>query len=158
MARLLVGCLAGFAGLGAALLPVAALAAALASASVTPLVSSEWVKAHLGQPDLVVIDIRGGPAADGDFQKAHIPGAVQAAYPGIWRSPDGSGKVPQVPGLEAALGGYGVGGATTVVIVAAGSDSAEFGGAARAYWTRSRPARLRRRWRRSLPLTSVRKS
>lgn len=135
MARLLVGCLAAFAALGATLLPVADLAAAPASASVTPLVSPQWVKAHIGQPDLVVIDVRGGAAADADFQKAHIPGAVQAAYPGIWRSPDGTGKVPPVPGLEAALAGFGVGEATTVVIVGAGSSSGEFGGVARVYWT-----------------------
>jgi len=134
MARLLIGCLAGLAGLGVTLLPVAT-AAAPASASVTPLVSPDWVKAHIGQSDLVVIDVRGGAAADADFQKAHIPGAVQAPYPGIWRSPDGTGKVPTVAGLEAALGGYGVGDATTVVIVGAGSSSGEFGGVARAYWT-----------------------
>jgi thiosulfate/3-mercaptopyruvate sulfurtransferase len=136
MARLLVGCLAGFAGLCATLLlPVAALAAAPFSAPVTPLVSSDWVKAHLGQPNVVVIDVRGGAAADADFQKAHIPGAVPAAYPGIWRSPDGTGKVPPVAGLEAALGRLGIGDATTVVIVGAGTSSGEFGGVARVYWT-----------------------
>ncbi|MFO1183936.1 MAG: rhodanese-like domain-containing protein [Bauldia sp.] len=134
MARLLVGCLVALAGLNAALLTPADSVAAPASA-VTPLVSTDWMKAHLRQPDLVVVDVRGGTGADADFQKAHIPGAVHAAYPGIWRSPDGTGKVPPVIDLEAALGSYGVGDATTVVIVGAGSSSSEFAGVARVYWT-----------------------
>ena len=49
---------------------------------VTPLVSTSWLKQHLQDPDVLVLDIRSaidGGGADA-YQKAHIPGAVHSDY------------------------------------------------------------------------------
>ena len=119
----------GIAVIIAAAIVLAANTVALAEPAVTPLVSTDWLRSNLERGDLVIIDIR----ADGDFAKAHVPGAVQSDHPGIWRGKNG--VVPPVAQLEAGLTGLGVAGDTMVVIVSAGKDATEFGAAARVYWT-----------------------
>jgi rhodanese-related sulfurtransferase len=58
-----------------------ALAAPTAADTVAPLVSVEWLKAHLAEANVVVLDIRS--AIDGGSANAyaedHIPGAVAAS-------------------------------------------------------------------------------
>jgi 3-mercaptopyruvate sulfurtransferase SseA len=49
---------------------------------VTPLVSTVWLKQHLQDPDVLVLDVRS--AIDGGgaeaYQKGHIPGAIHSDY------------------------------------------------------------------------------
>ncbi len=59
-----------------------ALALLLAFVSTTamahqPLVDAGWVKANLGKPDVVFLDVTSNPAA---YAKGHIPGAVYTHY------------------------------------------------------------------------------
>jgi len=114
--------------------------AALAGPDVTPLVDTDWLQAHLGDADLVVLDVRN--AIDGsdrtDFERGHIPGAVYSSYTGDgWRVTEGGvpGKLPPVADLEALIGGLGIDNDDTVVVVPAGVGSTDFGSAARVYWT-----------------------
>jgi thiosulfate/3-mercaptopyruvate sulfurtransferase len=120
-------------------LAVAALAAALAPALAEglpgPLVPAEWLRANIGRADLVVVDIRGRTAAN-EFAAGHVPGAVFSAYPGGWRGQGAiAGAVPATAALEATIAELGVNSDSLVVIVPAGTDSTEFGGAARLYWS-----------------------
>ena len=54
----------------------------LGAEAVTPLVGVDWLKAHLNDPNLVVLDIRS--AIDGGgvkaYEAAHIPGSVHSDY------------------------------------------------------------------------------
>ncbi len=47
-----------------------------------PLVDVAWVKANLGTPDLVFLDLRGplGGASSAHYLQAHIPGAIYSDY------------------------------------------------------------------------------
>jgi len=68
--------------LAAMALMVLALASPARADSVTPLVSTGWLKQHLKDADVVVLDIRS--AIDGGGAEAyaagHIPGAVHSDY------------------------------------------------------------------------------
>lgn len=112
---------------------------AAATVDAPPLVDAAWLKAHLDSEDIVILDVRSPYAGSGkpDYLKGHIPGAVWSEYPGIWRTErDGvEGMLPSVEKLEASLSELGISEEKTVVIVPAGKDSLEFGGAARIYWT-----------------------
>ena len=105
-------------------------AALIGSASAQPLVQPDWLKAHLTDATVVVLDIRPHEQATG----SRIPGAVAADYEKAgWRvkTPDGSGgALPPVEQIAALIGGIGVGDSTHAVIV--GDD---FGATARVYWT-----------------------
>ncbi|MCA1297300.1 sulfurtransferase [Stappia indica] len=113
--------------------------AAIAAPTVTPLVSTDWLAANLDRDDVLVLDIRskGAKSGEEDYLKGHIPGALRSAYPGYWRTNRGSvtGVLPSVDKLEASLSELGVSERKAVVIVPAGTDSTEFGAAARIYWT-----------------------
>ncbi|MBW6506046.1 MAG: sulfurtransferase [Rhodobacteraceae bacterium] len=112
-----------------------ALAPALAQGLPGPLASAAWLRANIDRPDLVVIDIRGRTAND-DFAAGHVPGAVFSAYPGEWRGKgDIAGAVPETADLQATIAALGVNTDSLVVIVPAGTNSTEFGGAARLYWS-----------------------
>jgi thiosulfate/3-mercaptopyruvate sulfurtransferase len=123
----------------AATLVVAAIAPAWA-AGATPLVSVEWLAAHRGDPDIVVLDIRS--AIDGGgaeaFAKAHVPGAVHSDYDKAgWRvTRDGVPfRLPSVAELEKLIGELGIDEDNRVVIVPAGVHASDFAAAARVYWT-----------------------
>ena len=51
-------------------------------ADVTPLVSTQWLADHLGDPAVRIVDIRS--AVDGGaraaYEAAHVPGAVHTDY------------------------------------------------------------------------------
>ncbi|WP_290653042.1 sulfurtransferase [Aquisalimonas sp.] len=114
---------------------------ALAGArTLDPLISVDWLEKHLGEDDLVVLDVRSD--IDGsdreDFKSAHIPGAVYSNYTTAgWRETRGGvpGKLPPEEDLAELIGGLGIGNDTDVVIVPAGVGSTDFGSAARVYWT-----------------------
>jgi thiosulfate/3-mercaptopyruvate sulfurtransferase len=100
------------------------------AASAQPLVSAEWLAEHLGDSQVVVLDIR--PSAE--HESGHVPSAVSAEFGKAgWQvaRPDGAvGALPPVDRLAETIGALGVGDDARVVIV--GKD---FPGAARVYWT-----------------------
>ena len=63
----------------AAVLVVAATVAAIpaSAAPVEPLVSAQWLKDHLRDPQIVAIDVRSGAPV---YDAGHIPGAVHSDY------------------------------------------------------------------------------
>ena len=110
------------------------------AAAATPLVSVDWLAAHRGDPDVVVLDIRS--AIDGGgaeaFARAHIPGAVHSDYDKDgWRvTRDGVPfRLPSVAQLEKLIGELGIDEDDHVVVVPAGVHASDFAAAARVYWT-----------------------
>lgn len=112
------------------LLALAAVLPLATPALAQPLVSADWLRSHLNDKGLVVLDLR--PAAE--HEAGHIPGAVAADYEKAgWRAklPDGSGgALPPVNRIAAVIGGLGVSDGDHVVLV-----SDDFGAAARVDWT-----------------------
>ena len=105
-----------------------------------PLVSPQWLKEHLADPAIVVLDIRS--AIDGGgaeaYAKAHIPGAVHSDYDKAgWRVTRNGVPfmLPTVPELEKLIGETGIDEDNHVVVVPAGVHATDFGAAARVYWT-----------------------
>jgi len=126
--------------------PFAAFAFALAFAApamasdAQPLVSPAWLKAHVRDAGLVVLDIRS--AIDGStpesFAQGHIPGAVHSDYDKAGWRVERSGvpfMVPTKPELEKLIGDLGIDETSHVVVVPAGVNVLDFGSAARTYWT-----------------------
>jgi thiosulfate/3-mercaptopyruvate sulfurtransferase len=117
-----------------------AASAAGAHAEAQPLVSVDWLKSHLSDPDLVVLDIRS--AIDGGglqaYTAAHIPGSVHSDYDKAgWRVTRNNVPfmVPTAAELEKLIGDLGIDEDTHVVVVPAGVSVLDFGSAARTYWT-----------------------
>src|ERR1043165_2567845 len=108
--------------------------------TVTPLVSAHWLRQHLTDPGVFVLDIRS--AIDGGgleaYQKGHIPGAIHSDYDKAgWRVTRGGVPfmLPTLPELEKLIGELGIDEDTHVVVVPAGVHYTDFGSAARTYWT-----------------------
>ena len=97
-----------------------------------PLVDAPWVKANLGKPGIVFLDVRDKRS----YQNAHIPGAVHTDY-GRWRTKRNgvSGVLPETKHLSALIGGAGIGNADHVVIAPGGYSAGEMAVATRIYWT-----------------------
>lgn len=117
-----------------------AMAAPTLAADATPLVSADWLKQHLRDPGLVVLDIRS--AIDGGgvkaYEAAHIPGSVHSDYDKAgWRVERNKVPfmLPTVAELEKLIGELGIDEETRVVVVPAGVHYTDFGSAARVYWT-----------------------
>jgi thiosulfate/3-mercaptopyruvate sulfurtransferase len=134
----IMACLVHAAVLSGALALAAPLPAAAESAA--PLVSTAWLKERLGDPNILVLDIRS--AIDGGGQEAylkgHIPGAVHSDYDKAgWRVTRNGlpAMLPTVPELEKLVGELGIDEEIHVVIVPAGVHVLDFGAAARVYWT-----------------------
>src|SRR5262249_60030017 len=68
--------------LGAAMLFSAAMAASTAGGHAEPLVTVQWLNAHRGDANLVVLDIRSAidRSKPETFTQTHIPGAVHSDY------------------------------------------------------------------------------
>jgi thiosulfate/3-mercaptopyruvate sulfurtransferase len=119
---------------------VFALSAPALAEAVTPLVSVDWLKTHLRDPEVVILDVRsvidgGGAEA---YARGHIPGAVHSDYDKAgWRvSRNGVPfMLPTVPELEKLIGELGIDEDNRVVVVPAGVSATDFGAAARVYWT-----------------------
>ncbi|MBS0507113.1 MAG: sulfurtransferase [Proteobacteria bacterium] len=78
-----------------------------------------------------VIDIR-DPAS---YSAQHIPGAISAPY-GKWRGPASNpGEPLDAPTLTELAQSLGLTAGTHAVVVSSGADAADFGAAARVYWT-----------------------
>jgi thiosulfate/3-mercaptopyruvate sulfurtransferase len=104
------------------------------AASVEPLVSVQWLKDHLRDPQIVVIDVRSGPPV---YDAGHIPGAVHSDYDKAgWRvTRNGILQPPNQAELEKLIGETGIDEDSHVVVVPAGVSATDFGAAARVYWT-----------------------
>lgn len=117
------------------LLPLVAAASALAQPA--PLLTASELQSLLGRADVRVIDIRAGKTAQGVglYEAGHVPGAVLVPY-GKWRGPrDNPGALPGLDDLTATIRGAGLSPDVHAVVVSAGTDSTDFGAAARVYWT-----------------------
>ncbi|ODT69637.1 MAG: sulfurtransferase [Pelagibacterium sp. SCN 63-23] len=105
---------------------------------VTPLVTAEWVKTHGGDDNVVLLDIRDNIADTDLGDLPYVAGAVVAPYASYgWRT-EVEGVPAQIPGdadIAKLIGDLGIDGDDHVVIIPWGTDSSEFGGATRVYWT-----------------------
>lgn len=124
----------------AALMTLGAAFTASAAPAAQPLVSVEWLKAHLSDKDIVVLDIRS--AIDGGGAKAytggHVPGSVHSDYDKAgWRVTRNNVPfmLPTTAELEKLIGDIGIDEDKHVVVVPAGVSYTDFGSAARTYWT-----------------------
>ena len=124
----------------AAALLALALASHARAETMAPLVSTGWLKEHLKDPDIFVLDVRS--AIDGGgveaYVKGHIPGAIHSDYDKAgWRVTRGGVPfmLPTLPELEKLIGELGIDEDTRVVVVPAGVSYTDFGSAARTYWT-----------------------
>ena len=101
-----------------------------------PLVDAAWVKANLGKPGVVIVDMQ--PTSD--FLRAHIPGAASTDFgKSGWRE-ERADKVPDMlpakfDKLAAHIGSLGVDNNSHVVLVAPGGSYGDMGWATRIYWT-----------------------
>lgn len=104
----------------------------------TPLVEADWLAAHLGEPDLRIIDatIQMGPfgvrTGQSDWERGHIPGSV---YIDLIKLSDPSKPIhtltmPPAAWFRAAMEEHGIGDDSRVVIY----DARETMWAARLWW------------------------
>jgi thiosulfate/3-mercaptopyruvate sulfurtransferase len=109
-----------------------------------PIVSTEWLHAHLNDPNLRVVDIRGHvlPASEppphyfshrDDYDASHIPGAVFVDWRTDITDPDSPTglRVATPEAYAAQMSQLGIGDETTVVVY----DDANGMFAARLWWT-----------------------
>ena len=102
-----------------------------------PLVDAAWAVANAGKPGIVFVDLQ--PPAD--FQKGHIPGAVNSNYgKDGWRQDRARDKVPDmfpenIEPLVALIGRLGIDNDTHVVLVPPGYNVTVMGAGTRIYWT-----------------------
>lgn len=108
-----------------------------APASAQALVSPAWLRQHLNDKNIVVLDV-----FDDDqraaFASGHIPGAVFTNFLADgWRSKvDGVVRLlPPKADIEKTIGGFGIDNATHVVVVPGGREKADFNATTRVYWT-----------------------
>lgn len=105
---------------------------------VAPLVSAEWLQERADDDNIVILDIRDDIDDAGLGERPYIAKSVLAPYGSAgWRvDVDGvPGQLPPVEEIATLIGELGIGGEDHVVIVPWGTDSSEFGGATRVYWT-----------------------
>ncbi|TKT74395.1 sulfurtransferase [Aquamicrobium sp. LC103] len=108
------------------------------SADIRPLVDAEWLKAHAGEENVVILDIRDNIEGTDLGSEPYIENSVVAPYASAgWRTEvDGvPGMLPPLEEITALIGNLGIDNDDHVVIVPWGTDSSEFGGATRVYWT-----------------------
>lgn len=103
-----------------------------------PLVDSVWLSENLGTKNLVVIDIRDAAKGVDPYAAGHVPGAISARYSEAgWRTTVNGipGMLPPKEQIEKTIADLGINNESHVVIIPAGTDASEFGGATRVYWT-----------------------
>lgn len=108
-----------------------------AAFAANPLVDAAWVKANLGKPGVVFVDLQ--PTAD--FLRGHIPGAVNTDYYKSGWLQERADKVPEMFPIDSpdkvaeAIGKLGIANDTHVVIVTTGAASRNMAHGTRIYWT-----------------------
>ncbi|SMQ70069.1 thiosulfate/3-mercaptopyruvate sulfurtransferase [Devosia lucknowensis] len=127
-----------FASIVAAVAIVAVAPVFAQAQDVTPLVTAEWLKAHSADDNVVVIDIRDDIEGTDLGDLPYVAHAVVAPYASYgWRTEvEGvPGQIPPDAQIAELVANLGVNADDHVVIVPWGTDSSEFGGATRVYWT-----------------------
>ncbi len=71
----------------------------------------------------------------GDYEEGHIPGAISAPYAQFRGPRENPGAVSSIETLTTIVQSLGLNADTPVVVVHGGSNAADFGAAARVYWT-----------------------
>ena len=71
----------------------------------------------------------------GDYSAGHIPGALDVPYNQFRGPSENPGAVPSVEVLTSVVRSIGINAQTPVVVVHSGANAADFGAAARVYWT-----------------------
>lgn len=101
-----------------------------------PLVDVDWVKANIGKPGIVFLDVRPTRA---EYIREHIPGAIYTDYAKDgWRVKDKNGTPAMLPlpdAVEKLVGSLGIDNKSHVVIVPTGTSALDMGTATRIYWT-----------------------
>jgi thiosulfate/3-mercaptopyruvate sulfurtransferase len=106
------------------------------AAAAEPLVDVAWLKANLGKPGIVVLDVQ----KPTDFLRGHIPGAANTDFDKSgWRE-ERADKVPdmfpdKLDKLAAHIGSLGIDNNAHVVLVPPGGGYGDMGWATRIYWT-----------------------
>ena len=103
-----------------------------------PLVDAAWLTEHLGADKLVILDIRDVVEGVDPYAAGHVPGAISARYSEAgWRAPVNNvpGMLPPTEQIQASIAALGVDNDSQVVIIPAGTNASEFGGATSVYWT-----------------------
>ncbi len=90
----------------------AVMLAATAYARPEMLVSTEWMAAHLNDPDIRLVDMR---RAAGDYEAGHIPGAVYLANDDIRDANAAPTFLPTQAEFESLMGRLGIGNKTRVI-------------------------------------------
>jgi thiosulfate/3-mercaptopyruvate sulfurtransferase len=111
--------------------------AASTAASAQPLVDTTWLRQHLNDKNLVVLDVYVEDKRV-EFAAGHIPGALFTDFiRGGWRAKVGGagGMLPEIKDIEKVIGSYGIDNQSHVVLVPAGREKSDFNAAARIYWT-----------------------
>lgn len=120
------------------LLALAAVIGFASPAFSQPLVDTAWLAEHAGDENLVILDVRDNIEGTDLGDLPYIANAVVAPYASAgWRTEvDGvPGNLPPLEEITALIGNLGIDNDDHVVIVPWGTDSSEFGGATRIYWT-----------------------
>jgi len=109
------------------LLPLSAMARDL-----SPIVSTDWLQANLGNPKLVIVDLRKVE----DYKAGHIPNAVNVFY-GSWAMKKGEllNELPPYDDLLDVIGGAGIGKDSWVVLVGKTEKLPDQFDATRVAWT-----------------------
>lgn len=71
----------------------------------------------------------------GDYSAGHIPGAIDVPYAQFRGPRENPGAVPALEGLTTLVRSIGIDAQTPVAVVHSGDNAADFGAAARIYWT-----------------------
>lgn len=80
-----------------------------------PLVSADWLEAHLDDPDLVVLEVSSSPPDDAPWFERHIPGSRYVFWKDLcWDDTDR--RFPSADVMAARLGALGVGDDTFAVL------------------------------------------
>ena len=112
-------------------------AIANAAASAQPLVDPAWLRQHLHDQNLVVIDVYDSDQRAA-FVTGHIPGALITDFEHAgWHVKVGAapGMLPAIKDAEKLIGGYGIDKHSHVVLVPGGRERADFNAVTRIYWT-----------------------
>ena len=101
--------------------------------AMSPLLEADWVLENLNSKNVVFLDIQ----ERAQYQRYHIPGAVNAPYSG-WRSGKKQaglrGMLLPTAVLEKKLGKLGIDASKKVVVVATGQGAGDMAAAARVFW------------------------
>lgn len=90
--------------------------------ALTPFVTVDWLKAHLGEPDLVVLDgswylPAQGRDAEGEYQAGHVPGAIRFDIDAMSDAASGlPHMLPHPEEFAARMGALGVGDGARIVV------------------------------------------